>query len=96
MARQQTPAVPDRPENRPGGAGLSALSSFPHLTGMDPEFIDRLDAELASLRTRIAAQKKRVRPGIEDRASTELDDLRAQLERLQEMRRRIDEQSHGG
>lgn len=63
---------------------------------METEFTDRLEAELASLRTRIAAQKERVRPGIDDRASTELNDLLVQLERLQEMRRKIDEQSHGG
>jgi predicted nucleic acid-binding Zn-ribbon protein len=66
---------------------------------MEAEFADRLDAELKSLRTRIDEQKKLVDKADSkelEKESANLCELLARLERLEETRRKVEEQSHGG
>jgi predicted trehalose synthase len=66
---------------------------------MDREFTDRLDAELASVKARIEAQKRLLESTGDLQNETAAADLRALLDRLEaleESRRKIEEQSHGG
>ena len=51
------------------------------------EFLDRLTAEIVSVKTRIADSPA---------ASAELPALRARLAELEETKRQIEQQSHGG
>ena len=58
---------------------------------MDREFTDRLDAELASVKARIEAQKRLLESTGDLQNETAAADLRALLDRLQSL-----EESHGG
>ena len=63
------------------------------------EFANRLDAELESIKARIEEQKRLVKKAgdIElEKASANLRELLVCFERLEETRRKIEEQSHGG
>ena len=66
---------------------------------MAAEFADRLDAELESVRAQIDEQKKLVKMARDlelEKASADLRALLVRLEALEETRRKIEEQSHGG
>jgi predicted nucleic acid-binding Zn-ribbon protein len=66
---------------------------------MAAEFANRLDAELESIKARIEEQKRLVKKAgdIElEKASANLRELLVCFERLEETRRKIEEQSHGG
>ena len=61
------------------------------------EFTDRLDAEIASVEARLDEQKKHLKKATNTQtASTELRALVTRLEVLEETRRKIKEQQHGG